>query len=235
MKTQKSSLSSTIETKLDLILPWLRQASQQLLDHPKPSQFYPEYLRAMHGISRAAIPLMMAAIRRLQEKYRGEEYTSPLIAYFERHILEEKDHDIWILEDLESLGIDPSWTLQSVPQISIASLVGSQYYWIEHHHPIALLGYLNVMESSQPSHESVAQLKKLTGFPSSAFRTMSHHADADIDHLVEIQEIINLSGGHPGHAELITASAFYTAELLLRMLIECNDRFREQPLEVLKP
>ena len=158
MLVPKGSLSSEIAAKVELISPWLAAASRQLLDHPSPSRLYPEYLRAMHGISRAAVPLMWTAVTRLKREYPGEEPTRTLVAYFEHHIEEEQNHDRWILEDLECLGIDPSWTLQALPLLSIVALVGSQYYWIEHHHPVALLGYLSVMESSQPSPESVARI-----------------------------------------------------------------------------
>src|SRR6266446_3338101 len=159
MLVPRGSLSSEIAAKVALISPWLREASRQLLGHPTPSRLYPEYLRVMHGISRAAVPLMTTAVTRLERDYRGEVLTPTLVTYFEHHIEEEQNHDRWILEDLECLGIDPSWTLRALPLLAIVALVGSQYYWIEHHHPAALLGYLSVMESSQPSPESVARLQ----------------------------------------------------------------------------
>ena len=38
-----------------------------------------------------------------------------------------------------------------MPPPSVAGLVGSQYYWILHHHPVAFLGYVALMEGYPPT------------------------------------------------------------------------------------
>jgi hypothetical protein len=66
--------------------------------------------------------------------------------YLERHIEEERHHDEWTLDDLAAVGIEPAQTLAIRPTANVAALVGAQYYWILHHHPVALLGYMATLE-----------------------------------------------------------------------------------------
>jgi hypothetical protein len=42
--------------------------------------------------------------------------------------------------------IEPAQTLSIRPSANVAALVGAQYYWILHHHPVALLGYMATLE-----------------------------------------------------------------------------------------
>jgi len=41
--------------------------------------------------------------------------------------------------------------------------VGAQYYWIHHFHPVALLGYIAVLEGRPPSPTLVEELIERTG------------------------------------------------------------------------
>ena len=36
--------------------------------------------------------------------------------------------------------------LRQIPSSQVATLVGAQYYWLRHYHPISLLGHMMVME-----------------------------------------------------------------------------------------
>ena len=36
------------------------------------------------------------------------------------------------------------------PAPAVAALVGAQYYWVLHHHPVALLGYIGLLEGYPP-------------------------------------------------------------------------------------
>jgi len=60
--------------------------------------------------------------------------------YLDRHILEETGHDEWILDDAEVLGIDRKLLLERIPKQTAAQIVGSQYYWMYHYHPVSMLG-----------------------------------------------------------------------------------------------
>src|SRR5207237_421598 len=70
----------------------------------------------------------------------------PLAAYLREHVDEELGHDETLLGDLEAIGVPRLDVLAQVPSPSVAALVGGQYYWIHHHHPVSFLGYVAPME-----------------------------------------------------------------------------------------
>ena len=49
------------------------------------------------------------------------------------------------------------------PSPTVAALVGAQYYWIEHVHPVGLLGYVLLLEGWPPTPETVEELRRRTG------------------------------------------------------------------------
>jgi hypothetical protein len=84
----------------------------------------------------------------------------------------------------------------------------------------ALLGYLKVLESSQPTMESVARLQDAIAFPERAFRCMRHHAEADLDHSAEIDEVIDLACARdPRLYQPIARNCLQTCELLFDTLV----------------
>ena len=85
-------------------------------------------------------------------------------------------HDEWILEDLEVVGVDRAEVLERPVAATIAGLVGAQYYWAQHCHPAALLGYLLVIEGNPPTPDLVHRLVEQTGHPRQAFRFLEKHA-----------------------------------------------------------
>ena len=170
--------------KIELVIPVLRAADDRLVRHPRLDALYREYLSTSHGVVRASVPLMQAA---LEEADRLDDPPAHRLArYLRHHIDEELDHDEWLLEDLESLGVERAGVLARPPPAAVAALVGAQYYWTLHYHPIALLGYMAVLEGHPPSPEQIDLLMERTGFSPRAFRTLIEHAALDPGHGDEI-------------------------------------------------
>ena len=96
------------------------------------------------------------------------------------------------------------------PPASVASLVGAQYYWVLHHHPIALLGYIALLEGNPPSPQSIDDLETRTGLPASAFRTMRLHATADPGHAEAFDRFIDALPLDDYQESLIAVSAAHT-------------------------
>ena len=118
--------------------------------HPRVRDLYPEYLVASHGIVRASVPLMEVARQRATSIAGEDPVAAGLAAYLYEHIPEELDHDEWVLQDLELLGVDRTHVLARPPTPTIAQFVGAQYYWVAHYHPVALLGYIALLEGYPP-------------------------------------------------------------------------------------
>jgi hypothetical protein len=141
-----------------------------------------------------------------------------MFRYLTHHIPEERHHDDWVLEDLEVLGVCRRKVLARIPPPAVAALVGSQYYWIRHFHPVALLGFIAVLEGTPPSVEYFEGLADRTGIPGKAFSNLLRHGMIDPRHRDDLDHALDelpLTGDH--HA-LLGISAFQTIHLLARVV-----------------
>lgn len=180
-----------LRAKLGLVLPQLLGAGDRLLTHPRVGRLYGEYLFTMHCVIRASVPLMTAARERGLAMTERDPVAAGLAKYLGTHIGEEMHHDDWLLRDLEELGTDPAAVLARIPPPAVARLVGSQYYWIDHVHPVALLGYIAVLEGYPPSMSLVNALVARTGHPRRAFRTLIAHSGLDPGHREDLDAALN--------------------------------------------
>lgn len=199
-RPSSSSLSSLWE---DNIVSWFRN-----------------YLLVTHSIIRSSVPLMQAARTRCGNSQAGKKEArlmSRLAGYYKKHSLEELHHDEWLLDDLESIGVSRQESLSLTPSQAVAELVGSQYYWIHHWHPVCLLGYISFLEGYPPSKESIDQLRELTGYPETAFRTLVKHSDLDPHHRDDLNELLDALPLTEKHKEWITYNALYSANKLLEI------------------
>lgn len=181
---------------------------------------YPEYLVALHCVVRASVPVMQAALDRADAMADTDPVARGLTAYLARHIEEELGHDRWLLEDLEHLGVPRRDVVVRVPTPTVAALVGSQYYWVLHYHPVALLGYLAVAEGYPMAPELVEELIAKTGYPSRCFRMLAEHAELDPHHRDELDQLIDSLPLTPDLETLLGLSAMSTTGLMARALEE---------------
>jgi hypothetical protein len=215
----RSATSAELRLKIGVLLPGLVAAGERLMSHPRVRELYPEYLFTSHCIIRASVPLMETARTRAQEQ-AADPVCEALVGYFDEHIPEELDHDEWLLGDLEVLGVEHASVLARPPAPTVASLVGAQYYWILHFHPIALLGYIALFEGYPPSVEMVDRLAASTGYDRAAFRTMLAHAELDPGHREELDRLLDSLALTPEQSAVIGLSAMWSTHLLTRALDE---------------
>jgi pyrroloquinoline quinone (PQQ) biosynthesis protein C len=198
-------------------------ASRALWTNPKLAEFFADYLVRTHTIIRASVPLMEAARARAAELAAHDAVAADLAAYLAHHIREERHHDDWLLDDLEALGVAREQVLVQMPSPTVAALVGSQYYWIRHYHPVALLGYIAVLEGTPPVAEHVEGIIRRTGLPRHAFRTILKHADLDPHHRDALNRALDAMPLTANLAATIAISGFSTLNLLGRSLTETVD------------
>jgi hypothetical protein len=191
----------------------LAAATCALLKKPGLQQLVVAQLVLLHQITRASVPLMEAA-RRVAESKEDDDVCRMLVPYLAQHIAEEQGHDQWILEDLESIGIDRVQVLSALPSAHVAGLVGAQYYWILHHHPVALLGYMLMLEANAPTMTMVDYIKACTGFPESLFRAHRVHAALDPDHQAGMYDLIDRLPLRASQERLVSASLMHTGECM---------------------
>ncbi len=180
METVESSpggeLSAEVHLKRRLVSARLWAAEHRLWTHPRIADLYPEILFRMHCMARASVPLMEAARDRLRPAAPRDRVAAGVVDYLDELIAGEQEHDDWILEDLEALGLPREEVLARVPPPTVAALVGAQYYWIFHHHPVALLGFIAVVEADPPTVDRIESIMQRTGLPRDACRHFLRHA-----------------------------------------------------------
>lgn len=207
--------STALRTKLALATPALRTMSATLWQEAGLRERYPEYLRAMHGVIRASVPLMELAARHCVRLGRRDPVAGPLREYLKRHIVEEREHDEWLLADLAALGRDPVAVRAAQPPPAVARLVGPQYYWIEHYHPVTLLGYIAVLEGNAPHTALADRIVAATGLPEAAVRTIRAHAELDAGHSAEVVHLLDRLPLTAAQSEAVAVSALCTVNALV--------------------
>jgi len=183
--------SSRLRSRLDLGGPALHACYRRLRDHPHPACIYPAYLVLLHAMVRASVPLMEAALARIRTLAPADRVAQAVAAYLEHHLPEERGHDRWLLEDLALIGVSEDQVLRVMPSPSVAAMVGAQYYWIHHHHPACVLGYIAVVEGNTPPVGEIRAIARRSGLPAPAFRTWIKHAELDPGHARELDLLLD--------------------------------------------
>jgi hypothetical protein len=214
------SYSVVLRAKLSWMRRPLDAALEQLWSERDQARVYPQFLIHLHQVIRASVPLMQVARTRALAQAPSDPVCAGLAEYLAVHIDEERDHDAWALADLEATGVRREAVLASLPPAQAAALVGAQYYWIEHHHPVALLGYILVLEDGPDDAEPfLDELRVRSGFPDTAFRTLRHHAQLDPDHRADLDRLIDRLPLMRAHKDAIGISLAHTAASLAECIL----------------
>lgn len=165
---------------------------------------------------------MEAALDRARDLAPHDPVAEGLVAYLERHIPEEMHSDEpggATLDDLGAFGLQPSVLREGPPAPQVAALIGAQYYWIFHRHPIALLGFLE-LEAFHPDGPTIERLIERTGLPREGFRQLLIHSKLDVVHARDLHRLLDALPLEPRHEKLIGLSALQTMGLLAEALLE---------------
>jgi hypothetical protein len=228
------SQSKRLRTKIRLAEPCLLEVSDHFWTHAQLAQMFPEFLFMMHSIIRSSVSLINAAAESAQRRADSDLVCRKIAAYYKTHALEEMHHDDWLLEDIAAIGKERSEVLVRLPSRAVASLVGAQYYWALHVHPVSLVGYLAVLEGNPPSMKQLSEIRTKNGLPAEGLRTMVKHARLDPHHRDEIYAQLDELPLTENLSELVALSAFHTIEHISQALQEildshCNRRvFKEK-------
>jgi len=213
------SSSRLLRAKIRLASGELSQVADTLWNHPAFASVYANYLFCNHAVVRASVPVMRAALAAacgLPE----DAVAAGLAEYLSEHIPEEMHHDDWLLEDIGVFGISPAECWQRQPPTSVATLVGAQYYWAAHVHPVAVLGYIAVLEGNPPDVAFVHRVSAKSGVPLAAFSTLLRHAEIDPFHRGALDETLDRLPLTDAHTSLIGVSAFHSIHWLTRILYD---------------
>ncbi|QKC97123.1 iron-containing redox enzyme family protein [Mesorhizobium sp. NZP2298] len=211
------SKSETLRTRVKLFSAPLSATTRILIGRSELPTLICDHLVLLHQITRASVPLMVAAHRET-ERAASDPVCRLLGPYLIKHIEEEMHHDNWTLEDLDAVGVSSASVLAAPPPANVAALVGAQYYWIYHFHPVALMGYMIMLESNAPSMDLVDEIVQRTSLPEQFFRTHRIHAALDPGHQADLYELIDELPLSQNQERLIGYSIAHTGLMLANCL-----------------
>jgi hypothetical protein len=216
----KSSFSRSLGIRLQAVYD-LQEVNSSVPTKQDAVTWFKNYLLTMHSIIRSSVPLMKAAYDRCGYLTGETKLITDLTKYYKKHIHEEMNHDDWLLDDLESIGVSRNECLLRMPLQAVA-VVGTQYYWVYHWHPVSLLGYISFLEGNPPKMELIEHLQKITGYPETGFRTLVKHSDLDPHHRSDLNELLEALPLTPRHEKWITSNALYCAYKLSEIMSHPN-------------
>lgn len=222
------SHSRRLRAKIRLAEPCLLAVSGRFWTHAHLGEIFPEFLFMMHSIIRSSVSLLNAAADAAQRGTDTDPVSRKIAVYYRSHALEETHHDDWLLDDLVAIGGDRSEVLGRMPSVAVASLVGAQYYWALHVHPVSLFGYLAVLEGNPSSLKQLSTIRAGHKLPAAGFRTMVKHARLDPHHRDEMFAQLDDLPLTATQSELVALSAFHAIEHLTLALEEILDSHHNQ-------
>jgi hypothetical protein len=111
------------------------------------------------------------------------------------------------------------------PSKFVANLVGSQYYWIRHHAPLSILGYIAVLECHPTPVADLRWIARTARVPERALTTLDHHARVDGDHSSELFLALQSLDLAEEEEAVVRCVALEAISMLREIFEEATDRF----------
>jgi hypothetical protein len=217
-----TTASERLRHKIELIGPEVVLPARLLLEHPRAGDVYPRYLATGYHITCGMIGVMEAALAGARALVGADDIAAGLAEYLDRHLREEMHSEEpggAVLDDLQALGVDGASLIEEASSPKLASLIGAQYYWILHQHPVAVLGFLE-LEAYHSELPVVERLIEKTGLPREGFRQLLLHAKLDAIHARELRQVLDSLPLQPRHEKLVGLSALHTIGLVAEILLD---------------
>jgi hypothetical protein len=213
-----------LRAKIAPLIDEVSARSHMIAAHPDPRSTYRALLELLYTEVRTTVPLLVAVDNRAVDlAAHSDEVAKAMSPWLRQHIVEETDHDTWLIRDYIRIGGDPDALVARAGSPGIAALVGSVYYWSLHAHPAAILGYCAVLEGSPPTGAFIDRMIRATGFPPDAFDTLRHHSCVDVHHGAEIFDVIDRLPLLEAHEAIVGMTALQTADLQIAAAEELLD------------
>jgi hypothetical protein len=202
--------SAEVENRLLLYGAGWKRVSSELWESPNLRLLYPEILKISYQVIKASTTLLELARDQAVRLAPTDPVSAGLAAYLAQHVEEERGHDEWLLQDLAALGITPEAAQSVWPSPFVAGMVGAQHYWALHAHPVAILGYIAVLEGEPPEEGFFLDAARRSGLPETAFSTLRYHARVDRGHWQDMRDLLDALPLEPRHLSLIGLSILHT-------------------------
>lgn len=161
---------------------------QSIIAEGMSRQDYLGFLEQLYHMVWHFVPTIAAAAARCGDDRRDVRY-----ALYD-HIEQEKDHETWVLNDIEAVGGDPDIARRSLPIAPIQALIGYNYDIVQRVNPCGVFGMVHVLEEIAVGFASEASeaLSESIGLPSpEGISFLSSHGTMDVDHLTKLRDLLD--------------------------------------------
>jgi len=148
---------------------------------------YLAYLRETYHLIRHTTSVMARAASHLPDEMRS------LRGWLIEQALDEHNHDLLCLNDIEALGMQPHAFVQSVPKSGAWGLITQSYYLAEHD-PISLLAFLLTTEgigSAYGTQYADLLTSHLYGYKSNQVTFLRAHGGFDVKHVEDVSNFMD--------------------------------------------
>ena len=151
----------------------------------------PEYRAFLHDLYHIVwhfCPVMAAAASRCGDRFRNVRYE------LYQRIEEEKNHETWVLEDIEVMGGDVAAAQANPPSAPVQAMIAFNYFAAERTHPCSVVGMLYMLEvvssvyAGRVSDNIAAAIGR--DVAAGGFRFLTSHATMDLDHLAKLNLLV---------------------------------------------
>jgi len=181
-------------------------AIERCLSGQVEMETYKAFLTEAYHHVKHTVPLLMACGSRLPE--RLEWLREAIVHYIE----EEVGHQEWILNDLESLGVDKELVRHGKPTLATELMVSYAYDTVARNNPVSLFGMVYALEktSSTIATYAAGQIVSALDLAPNAMTYMVSHGSLDVEHMQHFEKLMNrLDDDGDKAAVLHAASVFY--------------------------
>jgi pyrroloquinoline quinone (PQQ) biosynthesis protein C len=178
---------------------------------------YLAYLRETFHLIRHTTSTFARAVSYVPEVHRGFR------GWLLDQAVDEHNHDLLCITDIEALGEHPAKFLTAQPRGGAWGLITQGYYLAEHN-PLALLGYLLTTEGIGATYAAkYADLLSgpLYGYKSNQVTFLRAHGGFDIKHFDEVKKFMDDLDADDNLRDAILAVRRFTIKYYSQMLSDC--------------
>ena len=159
-----------------------------MLNHGLKPAEYRAFLHDLYYVVWHFCPIMAAAASRCDDRFRQVRYE-----LYER-IEEEKNHETWVLEDIEAVGGDTAHVKANLPSAPMQAMIAFNYFCAERAHPCSVLGMLYSLEVIASAYAATLSqsIAKVLGrdMDGPGFRFLLSHSAMDQDHVAKLNALV---------------------------------------------
>jgi pyrroloquinoline quinone (PQQ) biosynthesis protein C len=162
-------------------------------------------------------PVCAAAASRLDDDFAEVRY------FLYDHMQEEKGHELWVVNDLEAVGVAPAVARAHRPGYHTLALNGYNYWVADRRHPCSALGMLYTLEViasvyGGPFASAMRESLLLDGDRGVSF--IDSHSSLDTQHMVELRKVLNQvrdAAAQDGIAESVRVNFHHFTRIIERV------------------